>query len=156
MIKKNIVIFMSIMFLSLCLFPKRASANILDFSIEEINEKNSVTHEYLNESNNLDQITVSKDFSNTLLRIKNNTYTIKHTSTGFYQASFKIDVSSNKVNKAHSSSVSIYIGSSSNINLTRPSTSQGRLSFNQRLPISTLKRNITATVNSNKISVTAN
>lgn len=157
--KKSIAIFISMIFLSVFWFPNEVSAdtdNTLDFSIQEINENNSVTLEYLNESNTIDQITVSKIPTYSLLRIKNSTYTIKHTSNGFYSASFKIDVSSNKVTRAHSSSVSMYIGSLSNTTLTRPSSNQGRLSFNQNLLISNLNRQITATVNSDKISISVN
>lgn len=157
--KKSIAIFISMIFLSVFWFPNEVSANTdntLDFSIQEINEDNSVTLEYLNESNTIDQITVSKIPTYSLLRIKNSTYTIKHTSNGFYSASFKIDVSSNKVTRVHSSSVSMYIGSLSNTTLTRPSSNQGRLSFNQNLLISNLNRQITATVNSDKISISVN
>lgn len=153
---KKFIIFISVAILSIFWLPTKASADNFEFSIEEINENNSVTIEHSNLSNTIDQVTVSKSPANSLLRIKNSTYTIKHNSNGFYSASFKIDVSSNKVTKAHSSSVSLNIGSLSNKKLTRPSANQARLSFDQGLLISTLNRKITATVNSTKISIDVN
>lgn len=142
-------------FLAVLLFPKNIEAASLDFSISEIDNQGSVTQEYLDEDDLYNKITIQKELDS-FLRIKNNVYTVKHTSNGFYTASFKINVSENKIIKAHSSNVSLYTGNLSNTILSIQSANQAKLSFNQKILLATLKRNITATVNNDKISINVN
>lgn len=157
---KKIFLLLTIVISSFIFLSSNVSAsvikpvNTLDASIKEITEKGFVSSNYLDVSGNLNEITISLD-SNVMLFANNNTYTVSHTSKGYYVASYKIDVSSNKITKVHSPSVTLSIGTLSNQNLVKISDTKANLSFNQKVLIGTLNRNISSTISNGKISVTA-
>lgn len=130
----------------------------VEFLIEDINEKESVTKEYIDEDNTIHTVQIEVDqVPNTLLssrNLANKTYTITHTKNLNYKASFKIDIVSNKIQRAHSSSITLYRGSLSNNKLVRVSATKAQQTFNQKLVLTTIKNSINATVTDGKIKVT--
>lgn len=133
----------------------------VEFLIEDINEAGSLTKRYMDEDKILHTVQIeaspTSDISSSnisLTRLANKTYTITHTKNSNYKASFKIDILSNKIQRAHSSSVTLYKGTLSNSKLTRVSSTKAQLTFKQKLVLATINNNITATVSNGKISVT--
>lgn len=136
-------------------------AGDLEFWIEDINKAESITKEYIDEDNIIHTVQIetspTSDIPSSninLVSLANKTYTITHTKNSNYKASFKINILSNKIQKAHSSSVTLYKGTLSNSKLTRVSSTKAQLTFKQKLVLATINNNITATVSNGKISVT--
>src|SRR5699024_7021263 len=133
----------------------------VEFLIADINEAGNLTKRYMDEDNILHTVQIEASPTSdipssniSLTRLANKTYTITHTKNSNYKASFKIDILSNKIQRAHSSSVTLYKGTLSNSKLTRVSSTKAQLMFNQKLVLATINNNITATVSNGKISVT--
>ena len=134
----------------------------VEFLIEDINEAGSLTKGYMDEDNILHTVQIeaspTSDISSSnisLTRLANKTYTIRYTKDANVSSAFKIDILSNKIQRAHSSSVTLYKGTLSDSKLVRISSTKAQQTFNQKLLFGTRKYSITATVSNGKIVVHA-
>src|SRR5699024_5202798 len=101
----------------------------LDFLIEDINEAGSLTTGYMDEDNILHTVQIETSpttdirLSNiSIMSLANKTYTIRYTKDANVSSAFKIDILSNKIQRAHSSSVTLYKGTLSDSKLVRISS----------------------------------
>src|SRR5699024_10107012 len=122
----------------------------VEFLIEDINEAGSLTKGYMDEDNILHTVQIEASPTSdipsgniSLTSVANKTYTITQTKNSNYKASFKINMLSNKIQKAHSSSVTLYKGTLSNNKLTRVSSTKAQQTFNQKLLFGTRKYSVT-------------
>lgn len=130
------------------------------FSLEEIDQEGSVTETFVDENGNVNEVKISvdnrtedKQISKAIqpLILQNKTYTIKHTKTGSYTASYKINVYSEKITSAHSKSISLSMGSLGNNSLVKNSSTQATLSFTQKLVLGSINNKIVTTVGNGKL-----
>jgi hypothetical protein len=137
-------------------------AGDLEFLIEDINKAESITKEYIDEDNIIHTVQIETNPASdtpssniSLTRLANKTYTIRYTKDASVSSSFKIDILSNKIQRAHSSSVTLYKGTLSDSKLVRISSTKAQQTFNQKLLFGTRKYSVTATVSNGKIVVHA-
>lgn len=132
--------------------------DIVDFNLNELSENRRLEKKIIDKNNVLHTIAVEEDINQGfgILSLQNKTYTVRHTEGGVYEASFKIDINSNKIRRVHSDSIKIFRGSISNRQLSKISDTRARLSFTQRYLLFSTDKRITATISGSTLSVTIN
>src|SRR5699024_4574049 len=105
----------------------------LDFLIEDINEEENFTKLYKEENNILHKVQIEASPTSdipssniSLMSLANKTYTIRYTKDANVSSAFKIDILSNKIQRAHSSSVTLYKGTLSDSKLVRISSTKAQ------------------------------
>ncbi len=88
------------------------------------------------------------------MSLQNKTYTIKYTKESEVASSFKIDIQSNKIQRAHSNQVTLYTGTLSDSKLVRISSTKAQQTFNQKIFFVTIKYSVVASIAGGKIVVT--
>ncbi|MDN6196149.1 MAG: DUF5626 family protein [Alkalibacterium sp.] len=128
----------------------------VDFDLEALATSGSLEKKTIDNSNVIHTFVVeedaSKGFSTFILR--NKTYIVRHSESGVYEASFKMDINSKKIRRVHSDKIKSFRGSISKRRLTRLSNTRARLSFNQRYLLFSANKKITASIYGKTLSVT--
>lgn len=130
----------------------------IEFDLDKMPAQGSLEKKVIDENDVLHTITVEEEMIQgfSILNLNNKTYTVRHTENGVYEASFKIDINSNKIRRVHSDNIKIFRGSISNRQLLRLSDTRARLSFTQRYLLFSTNKSITATISGSTLSVTIN
>lgn len=131
---------------------------MIEFDLNELSENKWLEKNIVDKNNVLHTFTVEEDVNQGfgILNLQNRTYTVRHTEGGVYEASFKIDINSNKIRRVHSDNIIIFRGSISNKQLLRVSDTRARLSFSQRYLLFSTDKGITATITGSTLSVSVN
>lgn len=108
----------------------------LNFMLSEIDQNGSVTEEFVDENNIVHTLTVEVEPNSNgngygIMSLSNKTYVIKHTKNNSYEASFKLDISSNRIQSAHSGYVKVFRGTLSDKKLTKVSSIKAQQTFKQ-------------------------
>ncbi|MFO8234966.1 MAG: DUF5626 family protein [Bacteroidales bacterium] len=137
---------------------KSLNEEMVEFDLNELSENKWLEKSIVDKNNVLHIFTVEEDINQGfgILSLQNKTYTVRHTEGGVYEASFKLDINSNKIRRVHSDNITIFRGSISNRQLLRVSDTRARLSFSQRYLLFSTDKRITATITGSTLSVTVN
>lgn len=136
------------------------TSNTIEFDLTDVNREGELTETILEEDNTLHTITLeiepepNKGFAARMLA--NKTYNVKHTANNSYTSSFKIDVHSNKIQRAHSGNVKVFKGSMSGEKLTKISSTKAKQTFKHKYLLFTVNRSLTVSIANNKVSITVN
>lgn len=133
--------------------------NEFEFILQDIDIKGSSSQLFIDDENIIHNLTIEAEqsvniSSYSVMNLANKTYTIKHTKNNSYESTFKIDILSNRIQKAHSGSVKLFRGILSDRKLTKVSSVKVQQTFKQKLALATINNSISATLSNGKIVVT--
>lgn len=121
-------------------------------AVYDISIGGTQTFEIMDKQNKIIYITVEELKSPA--RISNGTYKVSYLSPGAWQASYQVDISSNKISRAHSPSYTVISGEIKQTNLVKESstkTSYYLIYYNGIIGIQT---GVRATISGNSLKVT--
>lgn len=130
----------------------------VEFELENIDDKGGISKQFIDHDNvthtiEIETSTETNGTTSNIMSLQNKTYIIRHTKNLNYESSFKVDILSNKIQRAHSSNINLFLGTLVSSKLTRISSSQAQQVFKQKKLFVTTNNSITATVSSGKISI---
>jgi len=128
---------------------------VVTFDLDTVSKERVLEKKVIDDNDTIHTFRVEEaDQGFSIMSLANKTYTVSHIESGVYEASFKIDINTNRIRRAHSDNIKIFRGSISNRQLSRVSDTRARLSFTHRYLLFTANNAITANVSGGKLSIT--